>query len=134
MVDILEIYFTEHVKKSKNVKEVADDFLVDQCAFAVEKGDKVRCQNLLERIIGMTNNARPEISDLLGHSYSQSGLYSKAYKCFFKARNVEHICLCLEKVMGAGYESERDLFVVRAILDMLIKSGLEKSGQILQYF
>ena len=43
MVDILEIYFTEHVKKSKNVKEVADDFLVEQCAFAVEKGDKVRC-------------------------------------------------------------------------------------------
>ena len=36
--------------------------------------------------------------------------------------------------MSAGYESERDLFVVRAILDMLIKAGLEKASQILQYF
>lgn len=38
MVDILEIYFTEHVKKVKDLGAV-DDYLVELSRFAVDHGD-----------------------------------------------------------------------------------------------
>jgi hypothetical protein len=45
--DILEIYFIEHVKKMNDV----DDFLLKQCVFAFEQGDKTRTARILEKII-----------------------------------------------------------------------------------
>jgi hypothetical protein len=41
VVDILDIYFVEHVKKTSGNGAV-DDFFVDICRFAVEKGDSFR--------------------------------------------------------------------------------------------
>ena len=42
VVDILEIYFVEHVKKVKDFGAV-DDFFVELCAYAMEKGEARRC-------------------------------------------------------------------------------------------
>ena len=86
--------------------KAVDDFLVELCEYAITNGDVVKCQGVLERIIGYTNNKRWEISNLIACSYRDQGLYSKAYKNFFKARNVEQICASLEQVMQAGYASE----------------------------
>ena len=62
VVDILEIYFVEHVKRTAEMKAV-DDFLVELCEYAITNGDVIKCQadlcqGVLERIIGYTNNKR----------------------------------------------------------------------------
>ena len=54
---------------------------------------------MFERIIGHTNNRRWEVSDMLAVSLKGIGLHSRAYKYFFKSRNVEQICACMEVVM-----------------------------------
>ena len=69
-MDILEIYFVEHVKKVADNGAV-DDFLMDVCKFALEKGERVRAQGVIERIIGHTANKRPELADILGGSYAE---------------------------------------------------------------
>ena len=61
---------------------------------------------MFERIIGHTNNKRSELSDMLAVSFRDVGLFTKAYKYFFKSRNVEQICLCMKNVMQTGYASE----------------------------
>lgn len=86
-MDILEIYFVEHVKKVKDFGAV-DDYLIEISKFAVEHGDTGRVQDVLERIIGFTNNKRHELSDMLATSLKGLGIYSKAYKYFMKSRNV----------------------------------------------
>ena len=43
---------------------------------------------------------------MLAVSFRDVGLYTKAYKYFFKSRNVEQICLCMKNVMQTGYASE----------------------------
>lgn len=78
---------------------------------------------MLERIIGFTNNKRHELADMLACSFRDQGINSKAYKYFLKSRNVDQMCLCLERTMQGGYQSEQDLFVARACLEMLIKSA-----------
>ena len=134
VVDILEIYFVEHVKKVKDFGAV-DDFFVELCAFAMKHGETIRCQGIFERIIGHTNNQRWELADLLAASFRDMGLHSKAYKYFFKARNVEQVCRSLEVVMETGYASEQDLFVARACIEMLIKSPeLSKTRQLREHF
>jgi len=70
VVDILEIYFVEHVKKTKDNGAV-DDFFVELCSFAMTNGDVNRCQGVFERIIGFTNNKRFELSDLLAASFQR---------------------------------------------------------------
>lgn len=102
MVDILEIYFVEHVKKVKDFGAV-DDYLVELSRFAVEKGDAGRVQDVLERIIGHTNNKRYELSDMLACSLRDQGIHSRAYKYFLKSRNVEQVASCLERTMQTGY-------------------------------
>jgi hypothetical protein len=42
VVDILEIYFVEHVKKVKDFAAV-DDFLVEICQYAMTNGEIGRC-------------------------------------------------------------------------------------------
>ena len=96
-----------------------DDFFVEIAKFAMDKGDLVRAQSVVERIVDYTKNVRPEIAELMGLSYKNQGLYSRAYKFYFKARNEIEVIGCMEKVMQAGYESEQDLFVARACIDML---------------
>lgn len=133
-MDILEIYFVEHVKKVANFGAV-DDWFVGICEYAMQHGETQRCQGVFERIIGHTNNKRRELADLLGASYRDMGLHSRAYKYFFKARNERQVCLCLEQVMRNGYESEQDIFVARACLEMLIKStDLGQTRAIRQHF
>jgi tetratricopeptide (TPR) repeat protein len=134
VVDILEIYFVEHVKKVKDM-EAVDDFLVKICHFAMEKGDQKRAQGVFERIIAHSNNKRQEIAERLALSYKEEGIYSKAYKNYYKSRNETEICLCMEKIIEYGYESERDLFLTRACLDMLVKSKeIEKAVTIREHF
>ena len=134
MVDILEIYFVEHVKKIPNFAAV-DDFFIELCGYAIANGEVKRCQGVFERIIGHTNNKRWELADQLAASFRDMGLYSRAYKYFFKARNVEQICLSMEQVMQTGYESEQDLFVARACIEMLIKSTeLTKARSLREHF
>ena len=98
VVDILEIYFVEHVKKVKDLGAV-DDFLVQICNYAMENGDQRRAQGVFERIIGHSNNKRQEISARLAQSYRESGIYSKAYKYYFKARDETNVCACIEKIL-----------------------------------
>jgi hypothetical protein len=75
------------------------------------------------------------LSDKLAASFKESGIYSKAYKYFFKSRNEKEVCECMDKIMQSGYESEIDLFVVRAALDMMLKSNsLEKATYIRDHF
>ena len=118
VVDILEIYYVEHVKKVPKNGAV-DDFFVEIAKFAIDKGDLTRAQGVVERIVDYTKNAKPEIAEALGLSFKNQGLYSRAYKFYFKARNEMEVIGCMEKVMPAGYESEQDLFVARACIDML---------------
>jgi 5-formaminoimidazole-4-carboxamide-1-beta-D-ribofuranosyl 5'-monophosphate synthetase len=49
----------------------------------------------------------------------EDGLYSTAYKFLFKSRVEEGIVNCLIKVVPEGNKGERDLFIARAVLDML---------------
>jgi hypothetical protein len=42
VVDILEIYFVEHVKKVKDHGAV-DDFLIEICEYAMTNGEAGRC-------------------------------------------------------------------------------------------
>ena len=112
-----------------------DDFLVQICNFAMENGDQKRAQGVFERIIGHSNNKRQEIAQKLADSYKNEGIYSKAYKYYFKSRNETEICNCLEKIIEYGYDSEKDLFIARACLDMLIKSkDLDKTRAIRNHF
>ena len=67
MVDILEIYFVEHVKKIPNFAAV-DDFFIELCGYAIANGEVKRCQGVFERVIGHTNNKRWELADLLAAS------------------------------------------------------------------
>ena len=63
------------------------------------------------------------------------GLYTRAYKNYFKARNEDQVCICMENVMRTGYASEQDLFVARACVEMLIKStDVAKTRKIRSYF
>jgi len=64
MVDILEVYFVEHVKKSKDYEGV-EPFLAEKCKFALDNGDRKRAQSILERIAGFVKFRLPEVSDLL---------------------------------------------------------------------
>ena len=41
VVDILEIYYVEHVKKVPKNGAV-DDFFIEICKYAIEKGDLIR--------------------------------------------------------------------------------------------
>lgn len=68
MVDVLDIYFVEHVKKTSGNKAV-DDFLVQICQFVITNGDKLKAHQLLSRIIAHTGNQREEISEMLAQSY-----------------------------------------------------------------
>ena len=134
VVDILEIYFVEHVKKVAN-NGALDDFFVEICKFALQKGDQTRAQGVIERIIGHTGNQRYELADLLGQSYADANIHTQAYRYFFKSRNEKQIVVSLRHVIKQGYESEPDMFVARACLDMLIRSeDLSKADYILGQF
>ena len=117
----MEIYYVEHVKKVASAQG-ADDFLVEIADYAIKHGELLRAQGVVERIVDFTKNARPEIARNLGISFKEQGLHSRAYKFFFKARDEAEVIKCMEQVMQAGYESEQDLFVARACLDMLQRS------------
>jgi len=118
---VLDIYFVEHVKKTPN-HEAVDDFLVEICKYTLENGDVRKAAALLERVIAHTNNKRPEIADMLAASYEQLGIFSNAYRYYFKAVNEKKVLVCLLKVAQEGYETELDLFFTRACLDMLLRS------------
>ena len=95
---------------------------MDIADYAIKHGELLRAQGVVERIVDFTKNARPEIALNLGTSFKEQGLHSRAYKFFFKARDEAEVIRCMEQVMQAGYESEQDLFVARACLDMLQRS------------
>jgi hypothetical protein len=122
MVDILEVYFVEHVKKSKDYEGV-EPFLVEKCEFALINGEKKRAQSILERIAGYVKFRLPEISDLLAKSLMEDGMYSKAYMFFFKCKNEKQIVECMRTVMKRGNTGEADLFVARACFDMLSRDN-----------
>lgn len=73
----------------------------------------------------------PKLFSLLGNSLMEDGLYSTAYKFLFKSRVEDGIVKCLIKVAPEGNKGERDLFVARAVLDMLSREeDTEKSRYI----
>jgi hypothetical protein len=130
----LELYFVEHVKKVPKNGAV-DDYFVNLCKFAVDHGELTRVQSVLNRIISHTNNKRPEISGFLATTYKDQGFVSGAYKNFFKCRKEQEIIKMLELTMPSGYQSEQDLFVTRACLDMLLRSkDLAKTRAIRENF
>lgn len=131
---MLELYFVEHVKKVPKNGAV-DDFFVALCKYAVDNGEARRVSRVLERIIAHTNNKRPEIAHYLAATYKEEGDLSGAYKNFFKARDEKEVISCLEKAMIHGYQSEQDLFVARACLDMLLRSTeLDKTRAVRNHF
>ena len=105
VVDILEIYFVEHVKKVNDLAAV-DDYFVNLCKFALENGESVRSYNLMERIVGHTGNKRLDISEQFAMHLAKDGFYTKAYKFYFKSKNEVAIVECMKAVMKQGYESE----------------------------
>lgn len=89
---------------------------------------------MLQRIIAQTENARPEIAEMLAESYEAQKIYSEAYRYYFKARNPEKICLCMNEVAKEAYESELDMFYARACVDMLIRDAeIKKTRYILKH-
>jgi len=58
VVDILKIYFVEHVEKVSD-NAAADDYFVNLCKFALENDETTRCFNLMDRIIGHVGLKRP---------------------------------------------------------------------------
>ena len=89
----------------------------------------------MERVIAHTNNKRPEIALYLAETYKEEGDISGAYKHYFKARDEREVITTLEKAMIHGYQSEKDLFVARACLDMLLRStDLTKTRAIRVHF
>ena len=77
---------------------------------------------MVERVIAHTGNKRPEISDMLAASFEQLGIFSNAYRYYFKALNEKKILSTMLKIAEEGYDSELDLFFTRACLDMLLRS------------
>lgn len=77
---------------------------------------------MLERVIAHTNNKRPEIAEMLAASYEKQGIFSNAYRYYFKATNEKKVLTCMLKVAEEGYESELGLFFLRACVDMLLRS------------
>ena len=62
-------------------------------------------------------------------------MQTQAYRYFFKSRNEQKIVESLRQVIKQGYQSEPDMFVARACLDMLIRSeDLSKTDYILGQF
>lgn len=70
MVDVLDIYFVEHVKKAKGDDGV-DDFLVEVCQYCMDHGNIIKAQALLERVIAHTKSKRPEISNMIAASFEK---------------------------------------------------------------
>jgi hypothetical protein len=86
VVDILEVYYCEHVKKVKDYGAV-DEYLTERCKYALDFGDRLRAQSLLERIVGYARVHLPDVSDMLANSLVEDGQFSKAYSFFFKCKN-----------------------------------------------
>lgn len=68
---------------------------------------------------------------MLAASFEQQGIYSNAYRYYFKATNEKKVLTCLLKVAEEGYESELDLFFTRACVDMLVRTADLKKTQFL---
>ena len=47
MIDLLETYYVEHVKKTNDV----DDFFYQLCSFVFENGDEARVEAFFDRLI-----------------------------------------------------------------------------------
>jgi hypothetical protein len=77
-----------------------DDYFVNLCKFTLENGDQFRTFGILERIIGFSGAARPEISQMFADSLKADGQFSRAYKYYFRARDETNIIECLKKVMA----------------------------------
>lgn len=119
LVDILEEYFTGHVKKST---DAVDDFLAQKCEYMITHGERARAKTLLDRIIGFSKMRLPVLSDMMGRVLAEDGLFSKAYIYFFKSKNEVQIVRCLREIAPRGYYGERHLFWCRCTLDMLARS------------
>ncbi len=59
---------------------------------------------------------------MLAASFEQVGIFSNAYRYYFKALNEKKILSTMLKIAEEGYDSELDLFFTRACLDMLLRS------------
>jgi len=93
------------VKKVKDF-EAVDEFFYEKCVFALENGERKRCQALLDRICGYCKSKMPKLNTLLGSSLMNDGLYSQAYKFLFKSRAEKEITNCLVKVAPEGNSGE----------------------------
>jgi hypothetical protein len=71
---------------------------------------------------------------MLAASFEQQGVFSNAYRYYFKATNEKKILTCLIKVAEEGYESELDLFFTRACIDMMLRTtDLKKTKFLLEH-
>eukprot|EP00352_Strombidinopsis_acuminata_P004939 CAMPEP_0176374490 /NCGR_PEP_ID=MMETSP0126-20121128/26792_1 /TAXON_ID=141414 ORGANISM="Strombidinopsis acuminatum, Strain SPMC142" /NCGR_SAMPLE_ID=MMETSP0126 /ASSEMBLY_ACC=CAM_ASM_000229 /LENGTH=111 /DNA_ID=CAMNT_0017735083 /DNA_START=143 /DNA_END=478 /DNA_ORIENTATION=- len=98
VVDILEIYFVEHVKRVPDLGAL-DDYFTGICEFAINNGDVKRAQGVVERIIGFSNNKEMKLSYLLAKSFEDEGLYSKAYKFYVKCKDENRMMYCMDQVI-----------------------------------
>jgi len=122
IVDCLESYFVEHIKKSQGTSAV-DDYFVDRCKFTMEHGDTFKAREVMQRVVAHTENTKPEIASALAASYESQKVYTEAYRYYFKSCNQVKIVECLEQIMLEGYPSEYDLFYARAAVDMLSRQS-----------
>ncbi|TNV76589.1 hypothetical protein FGO68_gene17048 [Halteria grandinella] len=119
VIDLLEIYYTEHAKKVNDI----DDFFYKLCGFVFEHGDEARVENFFDRVIEYTRNANHDIPRMLAHRQFSQGKFSTAHINFLLCRDVDFIAKSLVEVMKQGYgEAEQDLFLARAMLELISRT------------
>lgn len=64
----------------------------------------------------------PTLSSMFADALKANGEFTRAYKYYFKARDEVNVIACMKEGIKQGYQSEQDLFVCRAVLDMMVRS------------
>lgn len=97
-MDILEIYFVEHVKKVNDNKAV-DDYFVNLCKYTLTNGEQRRAFGIMERVLGHIGRVSPQISLDFADALFENKEYGRAYKYYFRARHEAKVVECMKAVM-----------------------------------
>lgn len=122
IVDILEIYYVEHVKKSKD-KCAVDQYFFDLCKYAFAHGDQDKASKIIAVIVEFVKDdvQTAELTQMIAKGYEDKQLHTRAY--FYYLKNLDEVALirCMQQVMRHGYDGEKDLFVARLVLELLAR-------------
>ena len=133
--DIFEIYFNEHVIKSKgvsNMPNVEDDFLLTICQLLNQYGEAEKKVAILEKVVKQCvsqefQEHNEQICLMIGRIYLDQQYCSKAYSYLLRGNDIPGCITALKQVMKSGYHGEQDLFVFRLCCEILIRNYRKKS-------